>query len=111
MTARHYQGSKPDFVVVGSDAAGGVLARELAIGGFSTVVLEQGPRLTPAEFEHDELKYWFLSGITNDPARSPQTFRTDPSMTAVPTGMGAGTLLRGAHFEVLGVAVRRSSTR
>ena len=25
--------------------------------------------------------------------------------------LGAGTLLRGAHFEVLGVAVRRSSTR
>jgi len=64
-----------------------VIARELAIGGFSTVVLEQGPRLTPADFEHDELKYWFLSGITNDPARSPQTFRNDPSATAVATGM------------------------
>jgi choline dehydrogenase-like flavoprotein len=90
MTGRHYDDSTPvDFVVVGSGAAGGVIARELAIGGFSTVVLEQGPRLTPADFEHDELKYWYLSGITNDPARSPQTFRNDPSATAVPTGMRA----------------------
>jgi choline dehydrogenase-like flavoprotein len=64
-----------------------VVARELAIGGFSTVVLEQGPRLTPGDFEHDELKYWYLSGITNDPARSPQTFRSDPSTTAAATGM------------------------
>jgi len=88
MTGRHYEDSSPaDFVVVGSGAAGAVIARELAVGGFSTVVLEQGPRLTPANFEHDELKYWFLSGITNDPARSPQAFRNDPSTTAVPTGM------------------------
>jgi choline dehydrogenase-like flavoprotein len=88
MTGKRYDDSTVvDFVVVGSGAAGGVIARELAIGGFSTVVLEQGPRLTPADFEHDELKYWFLSGITNDPARSPQTFRADPAATAVPTGM------------------------
>ena len=71
-----------DFVVVGSGAAGGVMARELAQGGFSVVVLEQGPRLNAADFEHDELKYAYLSGITNDPATSPQTFRDDPAKTA-----------------------------
>jgi choline dehydrogenase-like flavoprotein len=88
VTERRYKDSSPvDFVVVGSGAAGAVVARELAIGGFSTVVLEQGPRLTPGDFEHDELKYWYLSGITNDPARSPQTFRSDPSTTAAATGM------------------------
>ena len=32
-----------DFVIVGSGAAGGVLARELARASFSVVVLEQGP--------------------------------------------------------------------
>jgi choline dehydrogenase-like flavoprotein len=71
-----------DFVVVGSGAAGGVVARELSQAGFSVLVFEQGPRLSPADFEHDELKYWLLSGITSGPKSSPQTFRKDPSATA-----------------------------
>jgi choline dehydrogenase-like flavoprotein len=35
-----------DFVIVGSGAAGGIIAKELATAGYSVVVLEQGPRLT-----------------------------------------------------------------
>jgi len=31
-----------DFVIVGSGAAGGVLAKELSLSGFQVVVLEQG---------------------------------------------------------------------
>ena len=72
-----------DFVVVGSGAAGGVIARELATAGLSVVVLEQGPRLSPSDFEHDDLKYTYLHGITNDPISSPQTFRTDPGAAGV----------------------------
>jgi choline dehydrogenase-like flavoprotein len=77
-----------DFVVVGSGAAGGVIARELSQAGFSVVVLEQGPRLGTRDFEHDELKYQYLSGITNSPTTSPQTFRDDPSQAAVQPRMG-----------------------
>ena len=77
-----------DFVVVGSGAAGGVIARELSQAGFSVVVLEQGPRLGPGDFEHDELKYSYQSGITNDPALSPQTFRVDASEVARQPPMG-----------------------
>src|SRR5450631_15724 len=66
-----------DFVIVGSGAAGGVIARELSQAGFNVIVLEQGPRLGPRDFEHDELKYGYLSGITCDPKVSPQTFRDD----------------------------------
>jgi choline dehydrogenase-like flavoprotein len=84
VSARKFKSSETvDFVVVGSGAAGGVMARELSMAGFTVLVLEQGPRLGPADFEHDELKYFFLSGITNDPAISPQTFRRDPASSAV----------------------------
>ena len=31
-----------DFVVIGSGAAGGVMAKQLAVAGFSVVVMEQG---------------------------------------------------------------------
>jgi choline dehydrogenase-like flavoprotein len=89
VTARKFKPSETvDFVVVGSGAAGGVMARELSRAGFSVVVLEQGPRLGPGDFEHDELKYSYLSGITNDPAVSPQTFRNDPARTAERPRMG-----------------------
>src|SRR5580658_3394988 len=64
-----------DFLIVGSGAAGGVIARELSRAGFAVVVMEQGPRLGLQDFEHDELKYWLANGITNDPSVSPQTYR------------------------------------
>jgi choline dehydrogenase-like flavoprotein len=84
MTARKFKSTETvDFVVVGSGAAGGVMARELSQAGFTVLVLEQGPRLTAADFEHDDLKYNFLHGITNNPAISPQTFRRDPAGPAV----------------------------
>jgi choline dehydrogenase-like flavoprotein len=77
-----------DFVIVGSGAAGGVMARELSQAGFSVVVLEQGPRFGPGDFEHDELKYYYLSGITVDPKISPQTFREDDSQVAQRPAIG-----------------------
>ena len=83
MSARQYSSSqRVDFAVVGSGAAGGVIARELAQAGLSVVLFEQGPRLTPSDFEHDELKYWFLGGISNDAVRNPQTFRNDAAKKA-----------------------------
>jgi choline dehydrogenase-like flavoprotein len=83
LSARKFKPNETvDFVVVGSGAAGGVIARELSQAGFSVLVFEQGPRLSPADFEHDELKYWLLSGITSDPKSSPQTFRKVPTATA-----------------------------
>jgi choline dehydrogenase-like flavoprotein len=80
---RTYRDSEAvDFLIVGSGAAGGVMARELARAGFAVVVMEQGPRLRPQDFEHDELKYWLANGITNDPSVSPQTYRKTPADAA-----------------------------
>ena len=71
-----------DFVIVGSGAAGGILAKELSSNGFRVVVLEQGPYLTPADFTHDEVKVWIQHQLTNNPAVQPTTFRKTPQDTA-----------------------------
>jgi choline dehydrogenase-like flavoprotein len=66
-----------DFVVVGSGAAGGVMARELSRAGFRVVVLEQGPYLKEQDFAHDELKVIFQSAMVNAAATQPNTYRRD----------------------------------
>src|SRR5689334_10085818 len=66
-----------DFVIVGSGAAGGVMARELSRNGFSVVVLEQGPWLTERDFSHDI--FWDLvhpdKSLRNNPKDQPGTSR------------------------------------
>jgi choline dehydrogenase-like flavoprotein len=90
MTSRAFQANEMvDFVVVGSGASGGVIARELSRAGLTVLVFEQGPRLGPGDFEHDELKYFALHGITNDPRTSPQTFRKRATDTALQPEGGA----------------------
>src|SRR5688572_14307332 len=65
-----------DFVVVGSGAAGGIMAKELSTAGFSVVVLEQGPHLQPADFKHDEWAYTQNEELTWGRRKGhPQTFR------------------------------------
>lgn len=67
-----------DFVIVGSGAAGGVLAKELSSNGFRVVVLEQGPYLTPADFIHNEIEIFDRHRLTNNPRLQPTTFRKTP---------------------------------
>ena len=71
-----------DFVIVGSGAAGGVLAKELSTNGFRVVVLEQGPYLREADFVHDEVKIFEQHLLTNHPAQQPNTFRKSPTGVA-----------------------------
>ena len=52
--AEYSSSEEVDFVVVGSGAAGGIVARELSLAGFSVVVLEQGPHLQLSDYTHDE---------------------------------------------------------
>jgi choline dehydrogenase-like flavoprotein len=71
-----------DFVVIGAGAAGGVMAKELATAGLSVVVLEQGPYLEERDYSHDEIKYTFQPGITNDPKLQPITYRKNENEPA-----------------------------
>ncbi|MCB1650048.1 MAG: GMC family oxidoreductase, partial [Pseudomonadales bacterium] len=65
-----------DFVVIGSGAAGGIMAKELSSAGFSVVVLEQGPHLRPGDFRHDEWDYTQTEGLVWGSRKGhPQTFR------------------------------------
>lgn len=63
-----------DFVVIGSGAAGGVIARELSTAGFDIVLLEQGPHRTAADFVHDEFGVMFQNELLGGRGNV-QTFR------------------------------------
>lgn len=73
-----------DFVIIGSGAAGGILAKELSTRGFRIVVLEQGPYLTESDFTHDEVKVLGEDLLTNHPKLQPSSFRKNPDEKARP---------------------------
>ena len=65
-----------DFVIVGSGAAGGVLAMELSKAGFRVVVMEQGPFAKKSDFTHDEYEHIFNQKyLGGNKGEFPQTFR------------------------------------
>lgn len=77
-------GEMVDFVIVGSGAAGGVLAKELATAGFTVIVLEQGPWRRSEDFGgHDEFGAFIGYDLAASPADCPQTFRARESDEAV----------------------------
>jgi choline dehydrogenase-like flavoprotein len=64
--------SEVDFVVIGSGAAGGVIAKELSTSGYDVVVLEQGPWVRENQFKHDELDHGWVG---RSQEQDPQGFR------------------------------------
>ena len=86
-TARYATTETVDFVIVGSGAAGGVLAKELSTRGHSVVVLEQGPRRTVSDFKHDEKAVWLDGDLIS---KTPFSWRQTAKEVAQP---GAGGLL------------------
>ena len=97
-----------DFVIIGSGAAGGIIAKELSTAGFSTVVLEQGKYRKAPDFTHDEVKYflngeWFgggsrESGMTfrKTEADEEQGGQFDPAMYA--KTVGGSSVIFSAHL-------------
>src|SRR5436190_6072246 len=69
-----------DFVVIGSGAAGGIMAKQLSTAGFKVVVLEQGGWGKYGK-EHEYTKDEWLNDmdpdaqLMNDPVTQPNTFR------------------------------------
>ncbi len=91
--ARFRQNEAVDFVVIGSGAAGGVLARELSVAGFRVVVLEQGPYRRSADFTHDELGVWFNSELGGGVPNHPVSWRTTANQEAEFDPMGDPRIL------------------
>jgi choline dehydrogenase-like flavoprotein len=84
MAAAAFQAAESvDFIVIGSGAAGGVMAKELAAGGLRVVVLEQGPYRKAQDFRHDEFDTFYRAGLINDHHRQPNTYRKTESEKAV----------------------------
>ena len=94
-SANYSNQEEVDFVIVGSGAAGGIVAKELSTAGFSVVVLEQGPHLQAGDFKHDEWGYDHNNDLTWGARQGhPQTFRKTEAEIAV---KGARESLGYAH--------------
>jgi choline dehydrogenase-like flavoprotein len=99
---RHYSPSEEvDFVVIGSGAAGGIMAKQLAVAGFSVVVLEQGG-WGKYGHEHDYTKDEWLNRnpspedrLMSDPSRQRNTFRRTATEQAVAGRHGYGCVVGG----------------
>src|SRR5258708_2722733 len=90
-----------DFVVIGSGAAGGIMAKQLSVAGFSVVVLEQGgwgKYGREQEYNKDE---WLNRNVTeedrlmSDPSRQRNTFRRNDKAKAVPGNHTYGCVVGG----------------
>jgi choline dehydrogenase-like flavoprotein len=90
-----------DFVVIGSGAAGGIMAKQLSTAGFSVVVLEQGgwgKYGREQEYNKDE---WLALNVSDDdrlmsdPAKQRNTFRPNDKVKAVPGTHSYGCVIGG----------------
>jgi len=90
-----------DFVVIGSGAAGGIMAKQLSQAGFSVVVLEQGgwgKYGRDSEYNKDEWLNRNLSQadrLLSDPTRQRNTFRRNDKEKAVPGTHSYGCVIGG----------------
>src|ERR1700739_490317 len=90
-----------DFVVIGSGAAGGIMAKQLSTAGFSVVVLEQGgwgKYGRESEFNKDEWLNRNLSDedrLMSDPSRQRNTFRPNDKVKAVSGRHSYGCVVGG----------------
>ncbi|HCR00688.1 MAG TPA: hypothetical protein DIU48_14785 [Acidobacteria bacterium] len=102
MNMREYRSQEQvDFIVIGSGAAGGIMAKQLSTAGFSVVVLEQGGW---GKFGHerdypkDELLNRNIhpeDRLISNPQRQRNTFRRNDREDARPGGHTYGCVVGG----------------
>ncbi len=90
-----------DFVIIGSGAAGGIMAKQLSTAGFKIVVLEQGG-WGKYGHEKDYTKDEYLNDnatgddqLMTDPVKQPNTFRRNANEKAVPGVHSYGCVVGG----------------
>lgn len=90
-----------DYVIIGSGAAGGIMAKQLSVAGFSVVVLEQGgwgKYGREHEYNKDE---WLARNendderLMSDPKLQVNTFRPNDKVKAVPGSHSYGRVVGG----------------
>ncbi len=90
-----------DFVIIGSGAAGGIMAKQLSMAGFSVVVLEQGgwgKYGHEQDYTKDELLNRNPSPedrLMSDPSRQRNTFRRNDQQEARRGGHSYGCVVGG----------------
>jgi choline dehydrogenase-like flavoprotein len=98
---RYPTSTEVDFIVIGSGAAGGIMAKQLSVAGFSVVVLEQGgwgKYGREHEYNKDEWLNRNLSDddrLMSDPAQQRNTFRPNDKTKAVPGNHSYGCVVGG----------------
>ena len=99
---RHFPTStEVDYIVIGSGAAGGIMAKQLSVAGFSVVVLEQGSwgkYGREHEYNKDEWLNRNLSDedrLMSDPAQQRNTFRPNDKVKAVAGTHSYGCVVGG----------------
>lgn len=90
-----------DFVIIGSGAAGGILAKQLSVAGFKVLVLEQGGWGNYGREEHwtkDELLNENAEGddqLMSNPSVQRNTYRRTAADKAEPNGHSYGCVVGG----------------
>lgn len=101
---------RKDVVIVGFGAAGGPLATELALAGYSVVALERGPYMTTqrdfAQAQLDTLRWRVRGGLLPDFEDLPFTFRTDENSEARPARYIMASMVGGASVHWSGQSWR-----
>ena len=90
-----------DFVVIGTGAGGSVMAKQLAMAGFSVVIMEQGGWGAyghEQDYSKDELSNRFPTEdelLISDPKKHVNTFRRNASEKATPGNHNFGCVVGG----------------